>query len=104
MKQIIAKVDINGNGTIDLTEFLIANMDLPKVLNEQRLRAAFSLFDQDGSGTIEVDEIKQVLSANSTVSDEVWRKIMKEADEDGDGQITFAEFSAMMRSLVGNQA
>ena len=58
MKQIIAKVDINGNGTIDLTEFLIANMDLKRVLTKERLHTAFEMFDQDGSGTIEIEEIK----------------------------------------------
>ena len=44
-----------------------------------------------------------MLAANADIKDEVWRKIMKEADEDGDGQITFEEFTAMMNALIGTE-
>mgnify|MGYP001592079947 CR=1 FL=1 len=58
VKEFMDKLDFNNNGTIDYSEFLIANIDLKKLLNNEKLqREAFDLFDLDKSGTITIDEI-----------------------------------------------
>lgn len=53
----------------------------------------FSL--QDGSGTIDADELKEILGGQ--IQDEaVWNEIIKEVDTNGDGVISLEEFTEMM--------
>ena len=54
-------VDIDGNGAIDYTEFVMATMNEKDLITNERLRAAFRLFDKDGSGAISPDEIQTAL-------------------------------------------
>jgi len=66
------------------------------VLDEQfiaRCREAFNTFDEDRSGTIDSNEMKSLLEAiGETPSDEDLFKFMADVDEDGTGEIEFAEF------------
>jgi len=60
-------------------------------------KEAFSLFDKDGDGTIDADELGTVLrSLGNQPTDEEVEDMIKEADEDGNGTIDFAEFIKMM--------
>lgn len=73
---------------------------------ENKLRAAFAMFDKDNSGTISAEEIRQVLcfgSANA-LSVEAVDAIIKQVDENGDGDIQFDEFVTMMQGLEQAQA
>lgn len=63
---MIEKLDFNNNGTIDYSEFLIANLDPMKIVNEERLREVFNIFDSDRSGAITVDEIKKLLGGGGS--------------------------------------
>ena len=65
-KKIFEKLDLNGNGTIEYSEYLIAHLDPLKVVTEQRLREVFNIFDIDQSGAITVDEIKKMLGGATT--------------------------------------
>lgn len=57
------------------------------------------MFDKDGSGYISADEIKEVIGFGTTISEDAVNDIIKQVDENGDGQISFEEFAAMMRKL-----
>ena len=57
------------------------------------------MFDKDGSGLISAAEIKEVLGFGKTLSEEAVNDIIKQVDENGDGEISFEEFSAMMKRL-----
>jgi calcium-dependent protein kinase len=61
VQELFDKLDFNNNGTIDYSEFLISSIDVSKLLEDDKLREAFDLFDVDHSGTITVDEIKKIL-------------------------------------------
>ncbi|XP_003217092.1 parvalbumin-like EF-hand-containing protein [Anolis carolinensis] len=69
---------------------------------ETHLRKAFQMLDKDGSGFIEWNEIKYILStvpSNMPVrplSDEEAEAVIQAADTDGDGRIDFQEFSDMI--------
>lgn len=54
------------------------------------------MFDKDGGGSISTDEIKQVLSFGQNLDEEVIQQIIKQVDENGDGEISYDEFAAMM--------
>jgi Ca2+-binding EF-hand superfamily protein len=45
-----AQADVDGNGTIDYSEFIAATMHLNKIDKEDHLYAAFQHFDADNSG------------------------------------------------------
>ncbi|KAL2078385.1 hypothetical protein ACEWY4_026070 [Coilia grayii] len=70
---------------------------------EESIRSAFKMLDKDGSGYIEWNEIKYILSSvPNTVplvplSDEEAEALIQVADTDGDGRIDFKEFSDMVK-------
>ena len=60
--KILECVDLNKNGYIDYSEFVIATMNEKQLLTTEKLAAAFKMFDKDGSGLISSEEIREVLS------------------------------------------
>ena len=54
------------------------------------------MFDKDGGGSISTDEIKQVLSFGQNLDEAVITQIINQVDENGDGEISYEEFAAMM--------
>eukprot|EP00826_Nyctotherus_ovalis_P049524 TRINITY_DN599_c0_g3_i4.p2 TRINITY_DN599_c0_g3~~TRINITY_DN599_c0_g3_i4.p2 ORF type:complete len:209 (-),score=72.37 TRINITY_DN599_c0_g3_i4:103-729(-) len=93
--KIMNQIDLNNNGTIDYSEFLMANLRHEDITSSEKLKEAFKIFDKDGDGHITVKEIKEVLGGN----DEAVAELVKAADLDGDGQISFDEFTQMMMKL-----
>jgi Ca2+-binding EF-hand superfamily protein len=57
------------------------------------------MFDKDGSGSISSSEIKEILGFGKTLSEEAVNDIIKQVDANGDGEISFEEFSDMMKRL-----
>eukprot|EP01065_Artemidia_motanka_P021933 TRINITY_DN2614_c2_g1_i1.p1 TRINITY_DN2614_c2_g1~~TRINITY_DN2614_c2_g1_i1.p1 ORF type:complete len:151 (+),score=27.77 TRINITY_DN2614_c2_g1_i1:108-560(+) len=63
----------------------------------QEFREAFLLFDSDGSGSISVDELGEVMrSVGQACSDDEIQRLIKEADMDNNGVIDFPEFLTIM--------
>eukprot|EP00567_Pseudictyota_dubia_P012031 CAMPEP_0197434162 /NCGR_PEP_ID=MMETSP1175-20131217/1931_1 /TAXON_ID=1003142 /ORGANISM="Triceratium dubium, Strain CCMP147" /LENGTH=152 /DNA_ID=CAMNT_0042962781 /DNA_START=114 /DNA_END=572 /DNA_ORIENTATION=+ len=63
----------------------------------EEYKAAFSMFDKDGDGTIDTDELGAVFrSLGELATDEEIEDLVREVDTDGDGVIDFSEFLAMM--------
>lgn len=58
------------------------------------------MFDKDGSGTISSEEIKQVLGYGRALNEQQVDAIIREVDENGDNEISFEEFSRMMKKLA----
>ena len=63
-EEIITDLDKNCNGVIDYSEFLVAAADKEQLLNLTNLQVAFSMMDQDGSGTISRQELRNVFETN----------------------------------------
>eukprot|EP00826_Nyctotherus_ovalis_P058284 TRINITY_DN7999_c0_g1_i10.p1 TRINITY_DN7999_c0_g1~~TRINITY_DN7999_c0_g1_i10.p1 ORF type:complete len:449 (-),score=72.14 TRINITY_DN7999_c0_g1_i10:75-1421(-) len=100
LQEMMKRIDVAGDGYIELTEFAMAAINKKKLLSTKRLIAAFKLFDLDGNGLISAEEIKQVLGKGVNVSDEHWKELVREVDLDGDGQISLEEFITMMYSPI----
>merc|ERR1712032_1656053 len=96
-------VDSDNSGFIDYSEFVVAAMNESQLTTNEKLQAAFKMFDKDGSGIISPDEIKEVLSFGGTnqLSKTTIDAIIKQVDENGDGEIEFSEFCDMMRKASG---
>lgn len=61
---MLARVDHDGNGFIDFSEWIVATIWKEKLLSPECLEYAFTLFDKDGSGSISADEIREILCSN----------------------------------------
>lgn len=93
------KVDADGSGEIDYSEFVVATMNEKNLLSNNKLQTAFKMFDKDGGGSISTDEIKQVLSFGQNLDEKVIADVIKQVDANGDGEISFEEFAEMMKSV-----
>ena len=102
IEEMMKEVDKDGSGSIDLTEFCLLmqrqmkNVDDPKLLEE-----AFKIFDADGSGSITRAELRSTLDdimkdTDEQLSDEEIDDIIREADVDGNDQISYDEFVKVM--------
>jgi calcium-dependent protein kinase len=92
--------DTDGSGELDYSEWIVATMDKKKLLSNEKLEAAFNLFDRDGSGSISANEIKDVLGVGKNIDEKIWNQIISEVDNNGDGEISFEEFKTMMSKLL----
>lgn len=101
VEKMFAAVDTDNSGFIDYSEFVVAAMNQNTLTKNDNLQAAFKMFDKDGSGVISADEIKEVLcfGGNNVLSTEAIEQIMVQVDENGDGEISFEEFVAMMKNI-----
>ena len=102
VENIMQQVDINNSGYIDYSEFLMASSRKEVLLTKANLDNAFRTFDTDGSGKITAFELKELLGASGEVSDPVWEELIKEVDQNGDGEIDILEFKSMMMKLISN--
>lgn len=95
--KIIERCDGNGDGFIDYTEFLTATINWKKELTHERVEAVFKMFDKDNSGTIGVQEIKELFGNDArNITEDIWSEVLKEADFDGNGEIDLNEFKAIL--------
>lgn len=53
-------MDINQNGAVDFTEFVIAIVSTKDILTDDKLLNAFNMLDMDGNGRITKEDLKQV--------------------------------------------
>lgn len=66
---------------------------------EEEMRAAFAVFDKDGNGYINLQELAIVMkNLGEKMTTDGIQRMIKEADLDGDNQISFDEFKQMMSS------
>ncbi len=93
------EIDIDGNGFIDYSEFIMASAKRESLLSRTNLENAFSLFDSDGSGKITASELRNLLGRDVIANDEVWRDLIQQVDQNGDGEIDIKEFKEMMLKI-----
>ena len=59
--RIIQMIDDSGKGSLDYTEFLIGCIDKNEIITTDKINAAFKYFDVDGSGKIEINDLKDAM-------------------------------------------
>ena len=98
--KIFQKVDIDESGKIEYSEWIVATIDLKKLLTPEKLHDAFNLFDKDNSGSIDAGEIKKIIGVGKNIDEAVCQEVLAEVDENGDGEVSFEEFQIMMNKLL----
>lgn len=100
LADIISKIDVNGDGFVDIDEFKVLYLLILEGRNdEEDMREVFNVFDRNGDGFITVDEIRSVfdsLGMNGRTAEECKTMITK-VDVDGDGMVDYKEFRKMMK-------
>lgn len=61
MIALLKGADTDNSGQIDYTEFLAATIDAQIYMRDDYIRTAFDMFDSDGNGAIDKNELKQIL-------------------------------------------
>ena len=111
LQRTIKEVDVDGNGTVDLQEFLtIMAVKIHDSFSEEEILSAFKAMDKDESGAINATELKEIMnklgrSASSSFLDFFTHRsteekltdadidgMIREVDTDGDGQVNYEEF------------
>lgn len=103
--RLIAIFDEDGGGDVDFQEFVQGLSAFSSKGNkEQKLRFAFKVYDIDRDGFISNGELFIVLKmmVGSNLKDQQLQQIVDktimEADLDGDGKISFEEFTKMVEN------
>ncbi|XP_061991753.1 calmodulin-like protein 3 [Rosa rugosa] len=112
VEEMVNKVDANGDGLIDFSEFCLLcqgqsivnggedGNEAGEVDQEEELREAFGVFDKDKDGLISVEELGVVLCSLGLREGnrvEACKEMVKKVDKDGDGMVNFDEFKMMMK-------
>mmetsp|Transcript_16931 Transcript_16931/g.43149 ORF Transcript_16931/g.43149 Transcript_16931/m.43149 type:complete len:614 (+) Transcript_16931:105-1946(+) len=108
VEQMFERLDLDGSGTIDYTEFCAAGIGERLSTEDHVLWAAFKAFDiHDDDGRITRDEIKQVLVRadvnkfwTTQICDELSHELFARYDKDKDGSIDFEEFKKLMNETA----
>ncbi|KAG8974324.1 hypothetical protein FRC05_007630 [Tulasnella sp. 425] len=91
LQEMVNEADTDGNGSIDLPEF-IAMMEkrLKDTTEEEEIQEVFKVFDKDGNGLINAGELRHVMwNLGEKMTEEEVEDLIREADIDGDGQLNF---------------
>lgn len=87
--------DVDGDGTITFDEYANFILLFSKLSEDPSIlyRNMFDYFDDDKSGTLEGDEIKQFVKyfTSGELPEEKYNKLFKAIDTDGDGKLDFDE-------------
>ncbi|XP_010525867.1 PREDICTED: calmodulin-like protein 7 [Tarenaya hassleriana] len=103
LTQMICKIDENGDGCVDMDEFESLYMSIMDENDEEDdgMKDAFNVFDQDGDGFITVEELKSVMGGSLELKQgktlEDCKKMIIQVDVDGDGRVNYKEFLHMMK-------
>ena len=91
LQDMINEVDADRKGTIEFHEFL-SMMERKKdyIESEDEVLAAFRVFDDDGTGYVSADELREVLtSLGEKLTDEEVEELFSEGEIDTDGLINY---------------
>jgi calcium-dependent protein kinase len=70
VSKLFNKADSDRSGAIDYSEWQIATINKYSILQDQKLKSAFELFDKDKNGSISASEIKAVLGVGKKLGNE----------------------------------
>lgn len=106
LNEAVREIDLDGSGQIEWPEFLFlmdqfgSNFSIENKFSQERLdemREVFRMFDADNSGTLDINELRDVMHSIG-LAPEDWeiRAMIAEVDGDNSGSIDWSEFLYLM--------
>ena len=95
LNDMINEVDVDGNGTVEFAEFVILMTNKVKEMSrDDEIREAFKVLDKEKDDFISVKELKYFMRkvAHIKLSSEEAMAMIKYADSNEDGMVTFEDF------------
>ena len=89
--------DTDRNGYVNYSEYLAATVNKAQAYNREILKRVFTRFDKNKDGVICLDELKKAIGGNNN-QDAAFRRMIEEADKNGDGAVDLNEFLEYMTS------
>ncbi|CAD6188649.1 unnamed protein product [Caenorhabditis auriculariae] len=96
--QMVMSVDENGDGELNAPEFA----DFERIVRARAVensKKAMRVVDSDGSGTVTLEEAKNIAFEHYGFNEETLAPFFAQADEDEDGQLDSVEFAGF-RSVI----
>ncbi|XP_034557374.1 guanylyl cyclase-activating protein 3 [Notolabrus celidotus] len=97
--QVFFTFDMDGDGYIDFVEYIAGISLLLKGEINQKLKWYFKLFDQDGNGKIDKEEMETIFKAIQDITrsydvppEEIVNIVYEKIDVNGEGELTLEEF------------
>ena len=98
LRELLSEFDRSGTGSIEYQDFVdLMTLKLQERDPIDEMKQAFRLFIDDGSDKISLRHLKRVAKElGETMNDEELQEMIDEADRDGDGAISEADFIRIM--------
>jgi len=97
LEELFALVDFNSSSEIEYSTFIASTVEQKCLNREEYLWRAFKSMDQNNRGSLTVDDLVQGLESlgdsNAPIDPDEVKRIMQKADTDGNGEISFEEFT-----------
>merc|ERR1711964_347746 len=92
--QMIGDLDKDHSGEIEFDEFLgMMSAKMPSDPTREDIAKVFPLFDKDKTGTISLNNLKQIVrELGETMTEDDLAELIEHADSDGDGEVTIDDF------------
>ena len=101
IKEAFDLFDVDHSGSIDYKELKAAMKALGVKVDKDELRKMITDVDTDGSGSVELPEFIEMMTAKMSDSDskEEVEKVFKMFDTEGKGKIVFIDFKKICKEL-----
>jgi len=97
--EMLRQADENGDGVIEFEEFVGLWQRKLLSVSDKYMRSVFGILDNDNSGYIELNELKELLGEDQTQQSLV--DMLQEVDVNKDGKISYDEFKDAMKEVIG---
>jgi calcium-dependent protein kinase len=102
---IFKNIDNDNNGMIENEEFIRACIDPNLFTSYNHIKVAFDYFDKNKNGTISLEDLESKFFQHSKPNpdDKVkLQNMFNQIDSNGDGLISFEDFSYMIKGVISN--
>ena len=104
VNKLFAKLDSNGTGRIEYSEFVTAVLERSFLLSTHSLMTAFNTLKGDDKEGISKEDLQRAFGLSrdnhKSKNDKIWQDMMKAVDKNSDGLIDFDEFEEAMQQMV----
>ncbi|EGD76102.1 hypothetical protein PTSG_00808 [Salpingoeca rosetta] len=102
VQEITTDLDLYSDSEINWDGFLaLLEQHWKPIPTKEELVKAFQRIDTDGSGSLSATELKRYLTnIGDPLSEDEFKELLKDVDQDGDGEVSFKEFVDLMTSGV----